>query len=167
MLTVGWSLVDLIGELVYVRLLTQVADLFGGQSYFYVQVTRDVLKQSQHRGHFTLRQEIDLQVEVCTFVRLVRQAILTGQYEQREKDRLERDDRGQQRKRKWIERLNVSNDLRVDRDPNPKPRDMRELHRSTARQARDPVAQPFSCGPTVEGRLLPALNRLDVFIDRW
>ena len=64
----------------------------------------NVLKQAKHRRHFALGQEIDLQIEVRALVRLVRQAVLARQDEQREEDRLEGDGHRQEWEREVIER---------------------------------------------------------------
>ena len=59
---------------------------------------RNVLQQLQHSRHLPLGEQIDLQVQMTTFIGPARESVLAGGDEQRQEDRLERDRHRQERK---------------------------------------------------------------------
>jgi len=54
----------------------QVAQLLRRDARFHSQVIGDVLQPLEHSRHLSLREQVDLQVEVAAFVGLPRQAVL-------------------------------------------------------------------------------------------
>ena len=54
--------------------------------HFDIEVLRQVLEDLEHGGHLAFGEKVDLEVEVRALVALLGQAVLTGQYEEGQKD---------------------------------------------------------------------------------
>jgi len=73
----------------------------------------------QHLGVLIFREKIDLKIQVTSLVGLQAAAILAHQDKQREKNRFQGNNHGEQRKRKRIERRVAA--LHIERNPHGKP----------------------------------------------
>ena len=99
--------------------------------------------------------------------RLLGEPVLAREHEQREEDRLERDDHRQERERKRIERRDDRHEAGVDRDPCREPD--RVERRSTVPPAAASVMSSLKRSifdRLSEQRAIPRLDRFDVFLDR-
>jgi hypothetical protein len=103
----------------------------------------DVLEQLEYSRHLSLCEQIDLKVQMAPLIGLASQAILAGEYEQRQEDGLQRDRHRQEREWKRIEGTNASDRASIDGDPCAEPDDVKDENGSLTRGAGDPVAHPF------------------------
>ena len=150
------TLVELVhppGEALHVGFDHQVANCLRRDGLRHLEMRGDVLQELQHRGHLALRQQIDLQIEVSPLVGLPAEAVLAGQNEQGQEDRLERDRHRQERERKRVERPHIG-DAEVEHDPEREPRDVKREHGAAREDARDPIAELL--GPWSGPRAAPA-----------
>ncbi len=72
-----------------VRFLYQVSQLLRRDVRLNFKMPSNVLQQLQHSRHLSLREEVDLQVEMTPLVGLAREPVLAGQNDQGQEDRLE------------------------------------------------------------------------------
>src|SRR5262245_27621839 len=99
------------------------------------------LEQGHRLRRFLLRQEVDLEIEVRPPVALPGEIVLADQDENRQEDRLERDDQGEKTERKRIDGMPARHESDVPGDPPREPGDMETREPGRAGYPRDGVGE--------------------------
>ena len=88
------------------------------------QLLGDVLQHPKNHSRLLLGEEIHLQIKLRPFVRLLRQAVLADENEEREEDGLKRYACRQKIEREWIKWLDTGYGMKIDQKPQDEPNQM-------------------------------------------